>query len=239
MKTMQQILFGGKGPKAAFAKGDPIGLEVGGTVVGAPIVRQSTDLATGQPETWQDGNPKTEIVVVVQTNLRENADDDGQRRFFLRESSDQLRAVSAALAAVGAPEIEEGGYLSIKYTGDGVAPRPGFNAPRLHTATYQRPNPQARLLQQQPVQQVQQQVQYAQPQYVQQPVQQPVQYVQQPQQVAQQPVQQVVQQPVMQQQPMQPTAGQQLATDYAQQSVANAAVAAVEALADQQNNYPG
>ncbi|QIS06799.1 hypothetical protein F5X71_34820 [Nocardia brasiliensis] len=136
---MESILFGGKGPRAAFKKGDPIGLEVGGVITKAPEVVQQTDLKDGKLLYWDDGKPKMQIIVTIQTALREDAEDDGLRRFFLKQSTDQLRAVSTALEHVGKREVEEGGFLAIRYIGDGTSTTPGYNAPRLHSAIYSPP----------------------------------------------------------------------------------------------------
>ncbi len=137
--AFSDVMFGAKGPKSAFKKGDLIGLEVGGIVLGTPEVRQSTDLDSGEPAVWPDGKPKMEIIVTVQTALKDDAEDDGKRRFFLKQSSDILRAVRAALEKTGVTEIEEGGYLAIKFTSEGTAAKPHWSAPRKHSAVYQKP----------------------------------------------------------------------------------------------------
>lgn len=139
VSEMEAMLFGGKGPKGAFKKDDPIGRRVGGYVTKVDI-RAQTDMATGKTLYWDDGNEKKEIVVTVQTPLREDAEDDGLRRFFLKASSEQLRAVSRALDAVEQREVKVGGYLEIAYIGDGTSSVPGWSAPKLYEAVYTPPS---------------------------------------------------------------------------------------------------
>ncbi|MEU4332354.1 hypothetical protein [Nonomuraea dietziae] len=130
------FLMGGGIPAAKF---ETIGTTVTGQICAQPEVIQQTDLDTGKPLFWDDGRPRMQLVVTVQTNLRdpEMPDDDGQRKFYVRAKLQD--AVRQAVRAAKARGLEIGGTLSITYAADGEQTRRGFNPPKIYTATYQPP----------------------------------------------------------------------------------------------------
>jgi hypothetical protein len=95
------------GTRWAIDKNTPTGTEVGGRIVRAEV-KQCRNFDTGEPETWDDGNPQTEIVVTVQTALREDENDNGQRAFHMKTWGEQSRALREALKAAGAASPSEG-----------------------------------------------------------------------------------------------------------------------------------
>lgn len=113
-----------------------------GTAVGGPIThlekQQQRDMDTGKPKVWDDGKPREQIVIHVQTPLRDPAvnDDDGVRALYVR--GEMLKAVRAALRESGT-RLETGGTLVVAYTGDGERTRAGFNPPKLYAARYTPP----------------------------------------------------------------------------------------------------
>lgn len=121
------------------AKFDSIGVTVGGPILRDPELRQQNDFDSGKPKTWDDGSPAMQLVVSVQTDLRDPADpeDDGERTFYIR--ANLQRAVANAVRAAGAKGLEVGGVLTVTYSGDGEAKKRGFSAPKLYTATYTPP----------------------------------------------------------------------------------------------------
>lgn len=132
------------GSKSRSAKFESIGDIVQGTIATIPEVTQQTDLETGKPVTWDDGNPKMQLVVTLQTDLRDidDEDDDGIRKLYVKgskkpESKSLHAAVLAAVLTTGAKGLEVGGKLAVKYTGNGVSKTRGFNPPKQYTATYQ------------------------------------------------------------------------------------------------------
>ncbi|MFD1940561.1 hypothetical protein ACFSKW_54820 [Nonomuraea mangrovi] len=131
------FLMGSGIPAAKF---ETIGTTVTGQISAQPEVTQQTDLDTGKPLFWDDGRPRMQLVVTVQTNLRdpEIVDDDGQRKFYVRAKLQE--AVRTAVRAAKAKGLEVGGTLSITYSGDGEQTRRGFNPPKLYSATYQPPS---------------------------------------------------------------------------------------------------
>jgi hypothetical protein len=130
------FLMGGGSASARF---DTPGDTVTGTICEAPEVRQQTDISTGQPVHWPSGDPKMQLIVTLQTTLRDDADDDGKRRIYVKGKS-LTEAVREAVRQTGAKGLELGGTLTVTYTGDGVASQRGFNPPKLYTASYSRPD---------------------------------------------------------------------------------------------------
>jgi hypothetical protein len=123
-----------------------IGDSIEGTIVDAEV-RQQTSME-GELLTWADGKPRMQVVITLQTELR---DDDGKRD----ESDDGLRTIYAkggkfdiakgegtsmrdAIAeAVKGQKLEEGDSLVVVHSGMGVAKR-GYQAPKLYTAGFRK-----------------------------------------------------------------------------------------------------
>ncbi|GGS88317.1 hypothetical protein ACFFV7_51080 [Nonomuraea spiralis] len=137
MMSANDFLMGGGIPSAKF---DTIGTTVGGPISTPPKVEQQKDLDTGELKFWNDGKPMMQMVVTVQTEIRdpEIVDDDGQRAFYIKANS--LKAVRDAVRRAGAKGIEVGGTLTLTYTGDGEQKTRGKNPPKLYSATYAPPS---------------------------------------------------------------------------------------------------
>lgn len=111
--------------------------------------QQQTDLETGEPLFWNNGDPRMMLVVSLQTELQEDDDDDGVRRVFLRggnyiaasgKGAASLVAVKDAVKRSGAPDgIQPGGKLTLAYTGQSKPAAKGMNAAKLYSASYQPP----------------------------------------------------------------------------------------------------
>lgn len=134
------FLLGGAGKSASFHN---VGDCVTGKIVTTPEVRQKTKMGTGEPEKWDNGDPKMQLVVTLATDQRDpaDADDDGVRKLYVSgskkpESKSMHAAVAAAVVASGAKGLEVGGTLTVTYTGDGVSKTAGFNPPKQYSATY-------------------------------------------------------------------------------------------------------
>lgn len=186
---------------------DYIGAQVTGTVLDL-VEQQQTDMQTGEPKTFSNGQPMMMYRVDLQTQERDpnNPMDDGRRSIYLKgsrapETQSSLAAVLAAIKqATGTANIATGGTLTVQYVGDGQPKQRGFSAPKLYAASYQPPThslgeepvrPQQVMAQPSPQQQFAQQqaAQGPAPQWAQAPAQQPAYQV--PQAPAQQyPVQQ-------------------------------------------------
>lgn len=122
------------------------GDSITGTVVTLEEVQQ-TDMSTGEPLFWNNGQPKMMFRLELQTQLRDpnNPSDDGKRSVYLKgsrkpEKKSTMSAVSQAVkAATGGYDIATGGTFTITYIGDGVPSQRGFNAPKQYEATYRPP----------------------------------------------------------------------------------------------------
>ena len=127
------------GDSAKSAKFDSIGDMVGGPIVSIGEARQQTDFSTGTPLTWQDGSPRMQLPVTVQTNLRDAGDpnDDGKRTFYIK--GEMKKAIGLALRAASA-KMAVGGVLTLTYSDN--EPTQGFPK-KLYTASYQPPAPDA------------------------------------------------------------------------------------------------
>jgi len=130
--NVNDFLMGGGVASAKFEKP---GTTVTGRIARTPEVQQQREIDTGKPKFWDDGTPRKQIVVQLQTTQRDPAipDDDGIRAVYIR--GNMLTAVRQAVRSSGA-QLETGGTLSITYTGDGEASSRGFNPPKLYTAVY-------------------------------------------------------------------------------------------------------
>ncbi len=137
---------------------------------------QQTDMQSGEPAFWSNGQPKLMYRVDLQTQLSEGPDDDGKRSVYLkgsrkRDSGSSLAAVLEAVrSSTGSTAIAVGGTLTLTYAGDGEQTHRGYNPPKLYEAKYVAPSMELDAAQPapQPVQ-----APAPAPQYVQQPVQTP------------------------------------------------------------------
>ena len=128
------FLMGGGG--APTAKFPTPGTVVAGRITEKPSVEQQRDIQTGETKFWPDGNPMMQLVVTVQTELRDPTidEDDGRRRLFVKGV--MKNAIADAVRNAGARGLEVGGTLAVTYTHDGQAKQRGFSPPKQYTATY-------------------------------------------------------------------------------------------------------
>src|SRR5690625_4548963 len=107
LDQLDQALAAGGAP-SAFNKDSPIGASITGTIVNAEI-RQITDYVTQKPKTWDDGRPQMNVVITLQTDQRDPdvADDDGQRRVFIKTWGVWRDALNAAIKAAGGSKASD------------------------------------------------------------------------------------------------------------------------------------
>lgn len=116
----ESFLMGSGGAPSAFNKNDGVGTERGGVVKSWTMQQQlhpkSNSPESLKPKFWNDGNPMMQLVVTVETTLRDPAieDDDGTRRFFVK--GDMQKALAAELNRQGLKFIERESFLSFKRT---------------------------------------------------------------------------------------------------------------------------
>ncbi|WP_061960634.1 hypothetical protein [Demequina flava] len=143
MTDASDFLMGG-GSASAFQKDDPIGTSITGQIV-TTEVRQQTDIQSGQPLTWDNGDPKMQLVVTINTDQRIDDEDDGNRALYVKGSksigSKSLHdAVRAAVQNANAKGLEPGGTLTVTFIGTEPSKTRGFNDRKLWEATYKAPD---------------------------------------------------------------------------------------------------
>lgn len=129
------------GPRQPIAKFDRIGDVVTGTLLDAEVAPVTSP--TGETQVDKNGNPKQQIIYTLQTDERdpEIEDDDGKRRVFAKWAIQ--RAISTCLAESGLSKVglQEGGTLSIKFSGTQKASQRGYSDIKLYEASYTAPPP--------------------------------------------------------------------------------------------------
>jgi|SRR6188768_3828336 len=138
------FLFSG-GSKAA--KFENMGDSVTGTITDVKVTQQ-TSLEDNTPLTWADGSPRMQLVVTIQTDLRDDGEDDGTRKLYAKGGKYEVasgsgtslkEAIADAVKRSGAKNIEEGGALTVAFTGEGKKTNRAYSAPKLWKAKYEAP----------------------------------------------------------------------------------------------------
>lgn len=143
---INEFLMGTGGKSFPF---DSIGDSVTGVIVDLKK-RQQTDLESGEPQFWANGDPKMMLMVTLQTQLSETDEDEGLRNVYLRggnfapikgKGTSSLVAVKEAVRKSGAADgIQTGGTLTLEYSGEAKASNRAYNPPKLYTAVYEQPS---------------------------------------------------------------------------------------------------
>lgn len=140
--TLDGLLAGGaKNPFGRDVNGNdaPVGTSVTGVVKDIKI-RQVTDINTKEPQTWPDGNPKQQAVVTLQTELRDDEEDSGERSVYIKMWGGQKEALKrASQEAKGSPA--PGDTFTATFTGVGKRTNPAFNPPKIYTYQIKKGNP--------------------------------------------------------------------------------------------------
>lgn len=129
-ESANDLLMGGGGKTAKFPN---IGDKIVGTVVSAEPTQQ-TDI-DGKAKFWDDGKPMMQVVITLQTDSREDDDDDGVRKLYVK--GQMLKAVQEVVRPHKGLQV--GGKIAVQYTGDGEVKQRGYNAPKLYAAQYEPP----------------------------------------------------------------------------------------------------
>lgn len=105
------------GTRAAFNKDSQPGATVTGTLAGEPDVRQATDFQTKQPAFFlKSGKPKFEVVFDLQTDLRDDQDDDGRRSVWVHWWGVQRDALTEAFKQFGR-KPHKGDTMTVTFDG--------------------------------------------------------------------------------------------------------------------------
>ena len=108
--------------KAFFNRDSAVGDSVTGTITEA-TVRQVNDFTTGKPKFWDDGKPVNQVVVSIDTDLRDDADDTGERTLYIKTWGSQWKALREAVRVLGAHQLSDalspGNVITQTFTGLG------------------------------------------------------------------------------------------------------------------------
>ena len=132
---VNNALMGGGGRSAVFKKhGD----RVWGEIINSSRMQQR-DFDSGDLLTWDDGNPRMQIVISLQTDEREDDEDDGVRKVYIKEPSQLLAAMRQAVTKAGAKGIANGGKFLVQYVSDGEPKRKGMSGQKQYFVKYEAP----------------------------------------------------------------------------------------------------
>lgn len=105
------------GTRSAFNKDSQPGTTVTGTLASDPDVRQATDFQTQQPAYFlKSGKPKFEVVFDLQTDLRDDQDDDGRRSVWVHWWGVQRDALTEAFKQFGR-KPHKGDTMTVTFDG--------------------------------------------------------------------------------------------------------------------------
>lgn len=93
--------------------------EPGDTVTGTIAkvdVKQVTNFQTKEPEFFPSGDPKKQVILTLQTSLREDADDDGKRSVYIPLWGEKKAALGEAMRAAGMKEASTALALGNTFT---------------------------------------------------------------------------------------------------------------------------
>lgn len=122
-------------PFIAAAKFEEIGQSVTGVVTEARVTNQ-TDI-DGDVRTFDNGEIRTQLEVIVQTAEAVDDDDDGQRKIYVK--SFMVKPFRNEMKRCKVKGVRPGGNLTVTYVADGEVTRKGYSAPKLFTVAYEPP----------------------------------------------------------------------------------------------------
>lgn len=125
------LLSGTSIPSLSF-KDAKVGDGYEGTIAGLRTV-QVRNFETNEPEFWDDGKPKLQIEVTLDTDLADgtNPEDDSQRRVFL--FGQKLRAAQEEMRKKGLKKLEIGSGFKITLSGTKPAQNKRYNDVKLYS----------------------------------------------------------------------------------------------------------
>lgn len=111
--------------------------------------RQQRQMDGGGLQTWDDGSPKMLTYIELETDLRDDNDDDGVRALYAKggrnfeasngSGTSMEVAIAEAVKAAGCTSIDEGGTLAVQHTGTSKPTSRGYAPAKLYRAQYKAP----------------------------------------------------------------------------------------------------
>lgn len=136
LPSMDDLLNGKSVPSISF-KDAKIGDSFTGVITDAEVA-QVRNYETGEPEFWEDGNKKVQIIVTLATDYvdPEAEEDDGSRKVYL--FGQKLAAAKAALKASGMTKLEVGTKFTITFSGEKPASNKKYNNVKVYSITLEK-----------------------------------------------------------------------------------------------------
>ena len=103
------------GSKSFFNQYSKPGDTVTGTITKVDV-KQVTNYKTKEPEFFPSGDPKKQVILTLQTSLREDADDDGKRSVYIPLWGGKKAALGEAMRAAGMKEASTALALGNTFT---------------------------------------------------------------------------------------------------------------------------
>lgn len=125
-------LMGSGGRSAKF---ESVGDRVSGLITGMEV-RQQTDLE-GNLKTWDNGDPRMQLVVTLLTELHDDEDDDGIRKLYVK--GQMTKAVQEAVRKAGRRGLEEDGRIVVQYQKAEPPAKKGYSPTKVYAARYEPP----------------------------------------------------------------------------------------------------
>lgn len=108
-----------------------IGSSVIGVITRPPKMADVTDPASGEVKRWPNGDAKQQVVIELQTELRESGEDGGERTLWAK--GQMQTAIRDAVRTAGARGLEVGGILQVTLSGEKPT---NLNPQKLYSAAY-------------------------------------------------------------------------------------------------------
>ena len=103
------------GSKSFFNQYSTPGDTITGTITKVDV-KQVTNFQTKEPEFFPSGDPKKQVILTLQTSLREDADDDGKRSVYIPLWGAKKAALGEAMRAAGMKEASTALALGNTFT---------------------------------------------------------------------------------------------------------------------------
>jgi hypothetical protein len=125
-------LLSGKSVPSISFKDAKVGDSFTGTITDLETA-QVRNYETGDPEFWEDGNPKLQIVVTLATEYGDGVEDDGERKVYL--FGQKLQAAKAAMKEANVTKLEKGFGFTITFAGEKPSSNKKYNNVKLYGIT--------------------------------------------------------------------------------------------------------
>lgn len=97
--------FQGSG-RSIFSKDTPPGTTITGTITDAAM-KQVTKFGSTEPDYFQSGDPKMQIILTLKTDLHDDVDDDGTRAAYIKLWGSQKAALAKAIETAGCAKASQ------------------------------------------------------------------------------------------------------------------------------------